>query len=219
MLPPFTFLVYLHQWQSRVNWMQVLCTVVLTAFVIGYACNSRQTAALAHQQKQAGAAASKLGNKAAGKKIKKSLATIQTADYEVNLHWAIPFTPRSHGEGLVQADSGSHFVLLDLSVKNTSAERAVDVGELLLSAKIRDNNGGEYASDPLVIAAFNLEYPYPNHQAQYQSLKGILQPGESGRTIVLGFEAPAGVKQFSLLFANPDGRNENGFYEGDFCLK
>ena len=199
--------------------MRLFCTIALAAFGIIYACNKSQTAALSGSHTAREKTTRHPAPEATGKKRNRSQATIQATGYEVNLYWAIPFTPRSHGEGLVEADSGSQFVLLDLSVKNTTSDRALDMGQILLGAKIRDTSGREYTSDPLVIAAFNLEYPYPNHKEQYRSLKGILQPGESGRTVMLGFEAPMDARQFLLSLEGMSDKGEGRRYEGAFCLK
>lgn len=219
MLPSFPFLVYLHQLQSRVGWMRLLGTVLLAAFVIVYACNSSKSAGPLDESKTTGNGSMVAAAEAAVKKRNRSQATIQAPEYEVNLHWAIPFIPRGQGEGLVQIDSGSQFVLLDLSVKNTTSDRAIDMGQILLGAKIRDAEGREYTSDPLVIAAFNLEYPYPDHQAQYRSLKGILQPGKSGRTVLLGFQAPVTAKQFLLILEGTNDPDNSTIYKSAFCLR
>jgi hypothetical protein len=147
-----------------------------------------------------------------------ALATITTPVYEAKLYWAVPFIPRNAAMGLIQADSGHQFILLDIAVRNITTDKHVDMGTILLTTTVRDEKGREYFSDALVIAAFNLEFPYPQHHTQYSAMKGILPPGASHRTIAFGFEAPADAKHFVLSMENGTNCNVNKLYEASFTI-
>jgi hypothetical protein len=162
------------------------------------------------------------GSKTAAIRKRKSAATltsITTATYEAKLYWAIPFVPRQQSVGLIQAEPGNRFVLLDMAVRNTTTNRHVNMGDVLLTAKVRDEQGREYFSNPLVIAAFNLEYPNRHHHALTTAMKGVLAPGAEYRTVIFGFEAPVEMRNFLLQMEEEHSGNEYKLYEAPFGLK
>jgi hypothetical protein len=148
-----------------------------------------------------------------------TLTSITTATYEAKLYWAIPFLPRQQSVGLIEAEPGNRFVLLDIAVRNTTTNKHVDMGAVLSTAKVRDEQGREYLSNPLIIAAFNLEYPNLHHHALTIAMKGVLAPGAEYRTVIFGFEAPVEVRNFSLLMDEEHSCNEYKLYEAPFGLK
>jgi hypothetical protein len=106
-----------------------------------------------------------------------------------------------------------------MAVRNTTTNKHVDMGTVLLTAKVRDEQGREYLSNPLVIAAFNLEYPNRHHPALITAMKGVLAPGAEYRTVIFGFEAPVEVRNFMLQMEEEHGGNEYKLYEAPFSLK
>lgn len=132
------------------------------------------------------------------------LATITTSVYEAKVHWAIPYVPLSQDELLLQAAPGNRFIILDMSYRNTTTDKEVDMGWVTLTAVIKDECGREYFSEPLSIASLQREYAFPNHETQYRRMRGTLQPGEEARTTILGFEAPAAIDNFILNMEEGD---------------
>ena len=227
MVPLVGHLYFILGSKTATRWIILLGSVILAVIVILAACNSHK-AAVPHTKASTKAAGMggltdalpESTTKRSGQRKKApALATISTPAYEAKLYWAIPFIPRGSGEGLIEADSGSQFILLDVSIQNTTTDKVIDMGEVLLTAKVRDEEGREYTSDPLIIAAFNLEYPFPGHREQYRSMKGALMPGAVHRTVVFGFEAPASFRNFVLVLEEGDSSQSNTIYEAPFILK
>lgn len=216
MVSPLCLLLYGRHWRVNSNGVVAACCTLLVFVVMLTTCQIN-SAAVPITERQPGKYRATSENKAATDS--QEAATINTPTYKATVHWAIPFTPRGAGEGLIQADTGCHFVLLDISLQNVSADKPVDGQEVLQSTKIRDEQGREYASDPLVIAAFNLEYPYPQHQMQYRAFKGMLLPGAVHRTVVCGFEAPVDAKNFVLLMEDDAAGTGHNRYETAFAVR
>lgn len=147
-----------------------------------------------------------------------SLATITTPVYEAKIHWAIPYIPMSPDELLVQAAPGNRFVVLDMSYRNLTKEKEVDMGWVTLTAMVKDECGREYFSEPLVIASLQREYDFPHHENQYQRMRGKLKPGEVCRTTILGFEAPAAIANFTLYLEEGDP-NKHTVYQAGFRVR
>lgn len=146
------------------------------------------------------------------------LATITTSVYEARMHWAIPYVPFSPDELLLQAAPGNRYIVLDMSYRNITTDKEVDMGWVTLTAVIRDECGREYFSEPLSIASLQREYAFPNHETQYQRMRGTLQPGEEARTTILGFEAPATIDQFILYMEDGDPEKHT-VYKANFKVR
>ena len=127
-----------------------------------------------------------------------AIATIIAPEYEATIHRAIAFFPKDDGLGLMKIKQDHRYVVLDMSVKHTAKNKEVDMGQILLSAKVRDEKGREYSMNAMAVAAYTLENPNPHHQAQYNQLWGKLKPGDSLRTTVYGIEVPVQAKNFVL---------------------
>lgn len=132
-------------------------------------------------------------------------ATLTAPDYEVTIYGAFAFAPEHNGAGLISADSGHRFVVLDIAVENTSKNKSVDMGQILLSAKVSDDEGNLYPRSALALEAFELEYPESSHKSEYSAMKGKIKPGRYYRTSAYGFEAPEGKKNFVLTL--PENSN------------
>lgn len=125
-------------------------------------------------------------------------ATITTPAYVARIYQAIAFVPKNDGMGLMKIKPGHRYVVLDMSVQNTTKEKQVDMGQILLATRVRDEKGREYRMNAMAIAAYTLSNPNPQHQAQYNALWGKLKPGDLYRTTVFGMEVPEGVKKFVI---------------------
>jgi hypothetical protein len=127
-----------------------------------------------------------------------ALATIEAPDYEVKIYGAFSFVPDGDSAGLITPDADHKFVVFDVAVQNTSENRVVDMGQILLRARITDGAGQIYPNSPLAVRAFELAYPEPEHQLQYRSMRGKIRPGQYYRTTAFGIEAPLAAKDFAI---------------------
>lgn len=127
-----------------------------------------------------------------------AIATITAPAYVAKVHRSIAFVPKNDGMGMMKVKKGHHFVVLDMSVRNTSKKQEVDMGQILLSTKVTDEKGNEYRLNPMAIAAYTLDNPNPQHQVQYNAMWSKLKPGDFYRTTVFGMEVPDGTKNFVL---------------------
>lgn len=130
--------------------------------------------------------------------------TIHFPEYELKIYGAFAFLPESNSTSLISTDSGKQYVVLDIAVENLSSYQTLDIGQILLSAKVTDDAGNLYPRSPLAIQAFQREYPDQTTQAEYKALKGKIRPEKYYRATVYGFEAPASVKNFQLTVDNGD---------------
>ncbi len=146
------------------------------------------------------------------------LGTIKSSVFDVTIHWAIPYKPVSPDELLLEAKEGHHFVVLDISYRNTSTDQEADLGMVILTTTIKDECGREYYSDPLAIASLQREYPFPQHEAQYRKMRGVLKPGEFCRTTIIAFEAPEAIKSFILSMPDGDSRSTE-LHETKFTVR
>ncbi len=127
-----------------------------------------------------------------------AIATINAPDYVVVVHKAIAFIPKDDGAGLMKIKQGHRYVVLDLSVRNTSKNKEVDMGQILLSSKVRDEKGKAYNLNAMAIAAYTLNNPDPHQQAQYNQMWSKIKPGDFYRTIAYGLEVPESAKNFVI---------------------
>lgn len=146
------------------------------------------------------------------------LATINSSVYEAKVHWAIPYVPFSPDELLVQAAPGNRFVVLDMSYRNITTNREVDMGWITLTTVIQDECGREYFAEPLAIASLQREYDFPQHEVQYRGMRGKLKPGEVFRTTIIGFEAPATVNNFILIMED-GGTQKHKLHKTSFMVR
>lgn len=131
-----------------------------------------------------------------------ALGLIDTGGYVMTLHRAIPFQPKTKTAGL-KPRNGYRYVVLDISMKNKGGD-ALDMGKIMKSAKITDQNGKSYRVSAATLQAYNAEYPDPRQQAEYDALQAAaFKPGETHRALVLGLELPADVK--ALVLSLPVG--------------
>lgn len=149
-----------------------------------------------------------------------ALATITAPDYEIKIYGAFAFSPEGSEQNLLKPDSGNQFVVLDMSVLNTSDNKTVDIGKILVSAKVTDEKGTIYPRSALAVEAFELEYPEEEHKAEYRAMKGRLRPGQYYRTTAYGIEAPDTVKNFVIELAEgPAAPKNNKLLQAKFTIE
>lgn len=127
-----------------------------------------------------------------------ALATLRTPHYELKIFEAISFVPNKAGTEEIRLKPGFRYLVLEVAVQNRAKDKALDMGQVLLSAKLQDKKGKVYPLNAMAMAAFTLDNPDPQHQAQYNAIWGKLQPGEIHRTKAIGFEVPDDQRSFTL---------------------
>lgn len=129
-----------------------------------------------------------------------ALASVSTADYEITIYGAFAFTPDDSFAHFMKTDSGYQFVVLDMAMQNLSKNKSVDIGQVLLSATVTDEDGNIYPRNALALEAFEMQYPEQSHKAEYKAMRGKIKPGAYYRTTAYGFEAPENLKHFFIEF-------------------
>lgn len=149
-----------------------------------------------------------------------AIATLTSPEYVAKVHRAIAFVPKNDGMGMMKVKPGHHYVVLDMSVRNTSKNKDVDMGQVLLSTKVTDEKGKEYRFNAMAIAAYTLDNPDPQHQAQYNAMWSKIKPGEFYRTVVFGLDVPDGAKNFVIsMKEDGDILKEGKRYEAKFSTE
>ncbi|HEY8607696.1 MAG TPA: hypothetical protein VIM12_11345 [Noviherbaspirillum sp.] len=136
-----------------------------------------------------------------------AVGMIETENYVMTLHRAIPFTPKTDALGLIKAKDGHRYVVLDISVQNKSRE-VLEMGTIMLFSKVTDKNGKSYGGNLGALTAWALDNPDPKHQDEYDAVWSMeFPPGETHRAVVLGLELPLDVTE--LVFSAPVKANMN----------
>ncbi|HEU4901646.1 MAG TPA: hypothetical protein VFT06_02615 [Flavisolibacter sp.] len=130
--------------------------------------------------------------------------TISFPEYELKIYGAFAFVPENNEASLISTDSGKQYVVLDIAVENLTSYLSIDIGQILLSAKVTDEKGNLYPRNPLAIQAYQMIFPDQNQKAEYKAMKGKLRPGKYYRTTAYGFEAPTNVRNFLLTVDEGD---------------
>lgn len=133
-----------------------------------------------------------------------AIATLQTENYTAKVHRAIPFDAKKDEMGLFKVKDGHQFIVLDMSIKNTS-DQSIEMGNILLETKIKDEKGRDIELSVMAVGAYTYTYSLPGHQQQYDALWSKMNPGDFYRAAVLGMEAPKDVKTFILSMPIKDG--------------
>jgi hypothetical protein len=130
--------------------------------------------------------------------------TISFPEYELKIYGALAFVPENNEASLISTDSGKQYVVLDIAVENLTSYLSIDIGQILLSAKVTDEKGNLYPRNPLAIQAYQLAFPDQTQKAEYKAMKGKIRPGKYYRATAYGFEAPANVTNFVLTVDEGD---------------
>lgn len=130
-----------------------------------------------------------------------ALAVIETDDYEMKVHRAIPFLPKSDPLGMLKLPDGYQYIVLDLSVRNKSNE-PLEMGSILLVSKVTDEAGKALEGNMEALIAYTVENPDPRQDTEYDEMWSMeFKPGAVHRAIALGVQAPSTMR--TLIFAVP----------------
>jgi hypothetical protein len=133
-----------------------------------------------------------------------AIGTLQTENYTAKVHRVIPFVAKKDEMDLFKVKDGHQFLVLDMSVRNTS-DQPIEMGNILLETKVKDENGRDIELSVLAVGAYTYTYSIPGHQQQYDALWSKMNPGDFYRAAVLGLEAPKDVKTLTLSMPVKDG--------------
>jgi hypothetical protein len=127
-----------------------------------------------------------------------AIASLETDSYVMKIYRALPFLPKTDPLGMFKVVEGHRFIVLDLSIRNIS-DKPIDMGRILQSARVKDENGKKYDLSIAAIASYTTDNPNTKHQAEYDALwSKQFAPQSFHRTTAYGFEAPSEVNKFSL---------------------
>lgn len=186
-------------------------TLILCAALLAGACSKKDDAAPSASAPAQQAAAGKADAGAA------AIATVETADYVIKVHRAVPFVPTAaQTAGMLLPKDGNHYVALDMSVRS-KAGAPLEMGTIMLQSQIVDDAGKSYGGTIPVLAAYQLVHPSPTQEDEHGAIWGMeYAPGAVHRAAALGFEAPKDVRSFTIRF--PLKANSNEKAEAKFSL-
>lgn len=127
-----------------------------------------------------------------------AIATLETSDYILKIHRVVPFTlkPKSYEPIKVSADT--KLAVLDISVRN-KLSAPLNLSKILGMTIIK-GKGGKNLLAPWVVAAYITDYPYPNHQKEYDALwSSTFDPNGFHRAMLLGLNPNKDEDEFMLI--------------------
>jgi len=137
-----------------------------------------------------------------------AIATIETSDYILKIHKVVPFTlkPKSYEPLKVAADT--KLAVLDISVRNKLSS-PLNFSRILGMTEIRGKANKMNMMAPWVVAAYITDYPYPNHQKEYDALWSSSFEGNGfHRAMLLGLNPKKEENEFTLIVPEkPDFNN------------
>lgn len=126
-----------------------------------------------------------------------AIAIVETDQYEMKIHKAIPFTPT--GTTLTfKPKEGNQYVVLDISVKNKT-DKPLNMGVILSSTKIKDEKGNVYGDVLGSLHAYRLSNPDTKAEKEFEIIwSETFPPKEAHATTGLGFQAPKDIKNYTI---------------------
>lgn len=143
-----------------------------------------------------------------------SVATLETSDFILKIHRVIPFTlkPKSYEPLKVAADT--KLAVLDISVRN-KLSTPINFSRILGMTEIKGKENKNLMA-PWVVAAYITDYPYSNHQKEYDAIwNSAFEPNGFHRAILLGLNPKKNENEFTLIvpekpdFNNPSRKEIN----------
>jgi hypothetical protein len=177
---------------KKLFFTSLITGLIATAFI---SCNDNQAAPAKPAEKKS----DKKEITAPVKKDSAAIGIIQTAGWEMKLHRAFVYAPAG-SEVLAgfTPKAGHKFMYLDISLKNTGAEK-VDGGQIFIAMKVIGSNGTEYKKPAAALAAFTSENPAASNLEEYNALWEKFEQGEFHREIVWAVEVPAEMNEFKIM--------------------
>jgi len=127
-----------------------------------------------------------------------AIATLETSDFILKVHKAIPFTLKPKSYEPFKVDPSTKLVVLDISVRN-KLSTPLNFSRILGMTELR-GNGGKNLVAPWVVAAYEVDYPEPNHQKEYNALwSSSFEPNGFHRSILIGMNPDKEEKKITLI--------------------
>jgi hypothetical protein len=183
------------------NWSSSVLAVIVVAALMSCGNNNSQEKTITGEKK----AVSDTGTgKVADNKTTTTgvedgpaIATIETSDYVLKVHRAIPFTLKPKSYQPFKMDPNTKLVALDISVRN-KLSTPLDFSRILIMSSIK-GKGEKNLVAPWVVAAYEVDYPENGHQAQYNALWSTsFEPNGFHRAILMGINPPQDENKFTL---------------------
>ena len=114
-----------------------------------------------------------------------AIATIETNDFILKVHKAIPFTLKPKSYQPFKVDPSKKLIALDISVRS-KLTKPINFSRILGMAVIK-GKGEKNLLAPWVVAAYEVNYPEQNHQKEYDALwSESFEPNGFHRAILFG---------------------------------
>lgn len=147
-----------------------------------------------------------------------AIATLETGDFVLKIHKAIPFTLKPKSYQPFKVDPSTKLVVLDVSVRNklsTPLDFARILGMTVLKGKSDKN-----LMAPWAVAAYEVDYAEPNHQKEYDALwNEHFEPNGFHRAILIGFNPRKEENNFTLVVPSKADFNNPMTKEVSFSLE
>jgi hypothetical protein len=136
-----------------------------------------------------------------------AIATIETSDFILKVHKAIPFSLKPKSYQPFKVDPSTKLIVLDVSVRN-KLSTPLNFSRILGMTVIK-GKGDKGLLAPWVVAAYEVDYAEPNHQKEYDALwSEHFEPNGFHRAILFGMNPSKEEKEFTLIVPEkPDFNN------------
>lgn len=136
-----------------------------------------------------------------------AIATIETSDYILKIHRAIPFQLKPKSYEPIKVDPSTKLVVLDVSVRN-KLSTPINFSRIL-GMTVLKGKGEKNLMAPWVVGAYEVDYPEAKHQKEYDALwSENFEANGFHRSILLGLNPEKGEKNFRLIVPEkPDFNN------------
>jgi hypothetical protein len=136
-----------------------------------------------------------------------AIATIETNDFVLKVHKAIPFTLKPKSYQPFKVDPSTKLIVLDVSVRN-KLSTPINFSRILGMTVIK-GTGDKNLLAPWVVAAYEVDYAEQNHQKEYDALwSSSFEPNGFHRAILFGINPSKEGRQFTLTVPEkPDFNN------------
>lgn len=126
-----------------------------------------------------------------------AIATLDADDFILKVHKAVTFQLKPKAYEPLKVDPATKLVVLDVSVRNKLAT-PLDLSKIL-GMTVLKGKGDKNLVAPWVVAAYITDYPYPNHQKEYDALWSTKFEGNGfHRAMLIGLNPGKQEKDFTL---------------------
>ena len=136
-----------------------------------------------------------------------AIATIETSDFILKIHKAIPFSLKPKSYEPFKVDPSTKLIALDISVRN-KLSTPLNFSRILGMTQIK-GKGVKNLVAVWVVAAYEVDYPEANHQKEYDALwSEHFEPNGFHRAILMGLNPKKEENEFTLIVPEkPDFNN------------